>query len=136
MYHSFILWVALAVLHRLKTQRISIVAVHGLDGHWRRSWTADNGVFWLQDLLPSKLPNARIYSYSHDSRTRGSDVPLTLDISDHGSALVSDLTVERILTAVSHIQSLRIIFRPFICLEPEAELINIDRTTTHHLFCA
>ncbi|OHF04062.1 hypothetical protein CORC01_00401, partial [Colletotrichum orchidophilum] len=78
---------------------LDIIAVHGLDGHWRKSWTAENGVFWLQDLLPTRVPKARIYSYSHDSRTRGGDVPFTLDISDHGNALVSDLTIERGLTA-------------------------------------
>ncbi|KAH9233425.1 hypothetical protein K456DRAFT_1838259, partial [Colletotrichum gloeosporioides 23] len=76
---------------------ISIVAVHGLDGHWRRSWTADNGIFWLQDLLPNKLPKARIYSYSHNSKTRGGEVPLT-DVSVHGRELVRALTAERIQT--------------------------------------
>ncbi|KAH9232177.1 hypothetical protein K456DRAFT_1798044, partial [Colletotrichum gloeosporioides 23] len=77
---------------------LSIVAVHGLDGHWTRSWTADNGVFWLRDLLPESLPEARIYAYSYDSRTRGGDTPLTLDISDHGRELVSELTLTRQLT--------------------------------------
>ncbi|KAF4462762.1 eukaryotic translation initiation factor 3 [Fusarium albosuccineum] len=74
---------------------IDIVAVHGLDGHWRRSWTADNGVFWLQDLLPPLIPSARIYSYGHDSRTRWSDTPLSSDISDHGQDLVAELSMER-----------------------------------------
>ncbi|CAI0645455.1 unnamed protein product, partial [Colletotrichum noveboracense] len=77
---------------------IDIVAVHGLDGHWRRSFTAENGVFWLQDLLPAWMPSARIYSFSHDSRTRGGDVPLTLEISDHGKELVSELAITRQLT--------------------------------------
>ncbi|KAK1623386.1 hypothetical protein BDP81DRAFT_384530 [Colletotrichum phormii] len=76
-----------------------IIAIHGLDGHWRNSWTSGDGVFWLQDLLPIRVPQARIYSYSHDSRTRGGEVPFTLDMSDHGIALVRDLTIERGLTA-------------------------------------
>jgi hypothetical protein len=81
-------------------QRQSIVAVHGLDGHWKDSWTADNGVFWLQDLLPHDFPKARIYSFGHDSRTRGGTKPLTLDISDHGKDLVTSLTNERYLSKV------------------------------------
>ncbi|WJG37392.1 uncharacterized protein FOBCDRAFT_149100, partial [Fusarium oxysporum Fo47] len=74
---------------------LSIVAVHGLDGHWKRSWTADNGCFWLRDLLPSIIPGARIYSFGHNSKTRGSTVPLAYDIPDHGKELVSALSIER-----------------------------------------
>lgn len=81
----------------------SIIAVHGLDGHWNRSWTADNGVFWLKDLLPQLLPTARIFSFSHDSRTKWGDIPLTLDISDHGKDLVSELTIVRQLSHVSNL---------------------------------
>ncbi|KAF5588729.1 Pfs domain protein [Fusarium subglutinans] len=77
---------------------VDIVAVHGLDGHWRRSWTAKNEVFWLQDLLPSEIPCARIFSYSHDSRTRGSETPLDWDVSDHAKALLTALSTERRLT--------------------------------------
>jgi len=71
-----------------------------MDGHWKESWVDDNGVFWLQDLLPQVLPQARIYSYSYDSRTRG-DSPLTLDIYDHGKELVAALALQRQLTDVS-----------------------------------
>ncbi|KAF8529705.1 hypothetical protein BU17DRAFT_36641, partial [Hysterangium stoloniferum] len=49
----------------------SIVAIHGLDGHREASFTADNGVFWLQDLLPEALPFARILTYGYDARTQG-----------------------------------------------------------------
>ncbi|KAK1753768.1 hypothetical protein QBC47DRAFT_47883 [Echria macrotheca] len=77
---------------------IDIIAVHGLDGHWKDSWTADNGVFWLQDLLPTDFPRARIFSFGHDSRTRGAPKPLTLDISDHGKDLVTSLANERYLS--------------------------------------
>ncbi|KAI6749901.1 hypothetical protein HG531_007166 [Fusarium graminearum] len=77
---------------------VDIVAVHGLDGHWKRSWTATNNAFWLQDLLPVEIPCARIFSYSHDSRTRGSETPLDWDISDHATALLTTLSTERRLT--------------------------------------
>jgi hypothetical protein len=48
----------------------SIIAVHGLDGHRRTSWTANNGVLWLRDLLPSVIPGARVltYGYNHSCR--------------------------------------------------------------------
>ncbi|UZP35142.1 hypothetical protein NXS19_002958 [Fusarium pseudograminearum] len=82
---------------------VDIVAVHGLDGHWRRSWTATNNVFWLQDLLPVEIPCARIFSYSHDSRTRGSETPLDWDISDHATALLTTLSTERRLTQTERI---------------------------------
>lgn len=78
----------------------SIVVVHGLDGHWKRSFTAPNGIFWPQDLLPQLVPAARIYSFAHDSRTRGSNEPLTLDISDHGRDLVAELAMARQLSKV------------------------------------
>lgn len=69
-----------------------------MDGHWRRSWTADNDIFWLQDLLPRELPRARILSFGYDSRTTGGHKPLTLDIIDHGKDLLSDLGLHRRLT--------------------------------------
>lgn len=77
---------------------VDLVAVHGLDGHWKDSWTAKNGVFWLEDLLTRVLPKARVFSFGHDSRTRGGDKPLTQDISDHGKDLVRVLSEERHLT--------------------------------------
>ncbi|OCL02322.1 hypothetical protein AOQ84DRAFT_357452 [Glonium stellatum] len=39
---------------------VDIIAVHGLNGHRDKTWTAGNGVNWLRDLLPQDLPNARI----------------------------------------------------------------------------
>lgn len=50
----------------------SIIAVHGLDGTWNKTWTAENGVFWLRDLIPQLIPDARVFSYGYDSRTRAS----------------------------------------------------------------
>ncbi|KAF5246377.1 hypothetical protein FANTH_6893 [Fusarium anthophilum] len=82
---------------------VDIVAVHGLDGHWERSWTATNKVFWLRDLLPSRIPCARIFSYSHDSRTRGSETPLDWDVFDHAKALLTALSTERRLTQTERI---------------------------------
>ncbi|KAH8744418.1 hypothetical protein F5882DRAFT_497181, partial [Hyaloscypha sp. PMI_1271] len=45
-----------------------IVAVHGLNGTARKTWTdEDSGSFWLEDFLPGALPNARIMTFGYDS---------------------------------------------------------------------
>lgn len=41
---------------------------HGLNGSGRKTWTdQDTGTFWLEDLLPSSLPDARIMTFAYDS---------------------------------------------------------------------
>jgi hypothetical protein len=47
---------------------IDIVAIHGLNGDAERTWTHENGTFWLRDLLPMALPGARIFSYGYPSQ--------------------------------------------------------------------
>jgi hypothetical protein len=47
---------------------LSIIAVHGLNGHPTKTWTADNGRFWLQDFLPADLPYARIFTFGYNSK--------------------------------------------------------------------
>ena len=78
----------------------SIVAVHGLNGHREKTWTADNGVNWLQDLLLEKIQNARIFTWGYDANTH-SDSPISVQyLYDHATQLVSDLTLERQLSEV------------------------------------
>jgi hypothetical protein len=49
---------------------VDIIAVHGLNGHYWRTWTAtsksDKENNWLKDL-PSKIPEARVMSYGYNS---------------------------------------------------------------------
>ena len=71
------------------------MAIHGLDGHWKKTWTTQSGVFWLQDLLPDIIPTARIFSYGYDSRTHGSSPVSEQYIWQHATALISDLTLIR-----------------------------------------
>ena len=52
--------------------QLSIVTLHGLDGHWRKTWSTNSGDFWLRDFLPSAIPDARVLSYGYDSRTHDS----------------------------------------------------------------
>jgi hypothetical protein len=46
----------------------SIVAVHGLNGTAKKTWTDKNsGKFWLEDFLPEALPQSRIMTFGYDS---------------------------------------------------------------------
>ncbi|EKG09964.1 hypothetical protein MPH_12926 [Macrophomina phaseolina MS6] len=47
---------------------IDIVAIHGLGGDLRETWTHKNGTLWLRDLLPRSMPGARIYTYGYPSK--------------------------------------------------------------------
>ena len=44
--------------------KVDIILVHGLDGHPRDTWTADNGVFWPSQLLPKSV-QARVLVYGY-----------------------------------------------------------------------
>jgi hypothetical protein len=45
----------------------SIVAVHGLGGGSCKTWTHRDGTFWLHDLLPKDIINARIMTFGYDA---------------------------------------------------------------------
>jgi predicted alpha/beta-fold hydrolase len=44
-----------------------IVMVHGINGHFRQSWTLKNGKegMSIENLIPSYIPGARIMSFSY-----------------------------------------------------------------------
>lgn len=54
-------------------EAIDIVALHGLNGHWEKTWQSDKstskagGPMWLRDFLPQQIPHARIMSFGYDS---------------------------------------------------------------------
>ena len=76
----------------------SIVAIHGLDGDRKESWTTENGTFWLRDFLPGDLPNARILTYGYDSATRGRMQLSNQTLYDHAEDLVNKLVIQRKIT--------------------------------------
>ena len=79
----------------------SIIAIHGLDGHPKWSWTAENGTFWLCDLLPNKIPHARILTYGYDANTRGQQQLARMSINNLAEDMVSSLAIFRRATGVS-----------------------------------
>lgn len=83
-----------------QTGIIDIVAVHGLNGHYRKTWTAlsegAKGECWLQDFLPEQIPNARIMSFGYNSAVQFSKS--VADIGTFAEGLLEDLMARRITT--------------------------------------
>jgi len=73
---------------------LSIVAVHGLGGHWEDTWTDENGKLWLRDFLPSQIPEARIMSFGYNADTANSKA--VTDIDDVATDLLNRLGRERL----------------------------------------
>ncbi|KAF5709861.1 tetratricopeptide-like helical domain-containing protein [Fusarium globosum] len=91
----------LAVLSEGTNPIVDIVAVHGLNGHREKTWTAENGINWLRHLLPDDVPRARVLSWGYDANTHAASGTSSLLLYDHARTLVSDLTRERTLTKCS-----------------------------------
>ncbi|CCA76425.1 related to tetratricopeptide repeat domain protein-Neosartorya fischeri [Serendipita indica DSM 11827] len=75
---------------------VDIIAIHGLDGHRERTWTAGNGVLWLRDLLSIDIPNARILVYGYDADTRSRECVSTQTIYQHADKFLKSLSRQRI----------------------------------------
>lgn len=78
------------------TYDFDVIAIHGLNGHPRDTWTYDKAegqVFWLQDFLPKALPGARIFTYGYDSNLFLSSS--TGDIDTYAKGLLDHLNLER-----------------------------------------
>ncbi|KAI5842141.1 hypothetical protein DFP73DRAFT_498411 [Morchella snyderi] len=74
---------------------LDLVCVHGLNGHREETWTAENGILWLRDLLPSVVPRVRVLSYGYDGRTSGPRLISCQTLHDHAVGLVTDLSQRR-----------------------------------------
>lgn len=75
----------------------SIVAVHGLGGDYKRTWTGAKDKLWLQDFLPVQLEQeniaARVMSFGYNSSTVFSKS--VTDIEDTAADLLIRLYDER-----------------------------------------
>jgi hypothetical protein len=72
---------------------VDIVAIHGLNGHYSKTWSTSSvkggRINWLKDMLPQRIPNARIMSFGYNANVQFSKS--TADISDFVEGLLSDL---------------------------------------------
>ncbi|KAF8529510.1 hypothetical protein BU17DRAFT_60307 [Hysterangium stoloniferum] len=80
---------------------IDIVAIHGLDGHREQSWTAENGILWLKDLLPQRLPHARIATYGYDASTGSESSKIEETLYGHAQNFISRLALFRTRTTTT-----------------------------------
>ncbi|KAI1168207.1 Alpha/Beta hydrolase protein [Nemania serpens] len=68
-----------------ETPKLDIIAVHGLNGHYRNTWTykpeSPAETIWLADILPDKLPGCRVMSYEYDASVESMSVGTIRDIA-------------------------------------------------------
>lgn len=77
---------------------IDIVAVHGLQGDAIRTWTHEKSqICWLRDLLPRKIPNARVLSWGYLANTNswGGKSTTSDRILHHAETLIEELQINR-----------------------------------------
>lgn len=74
---------------------VSIIAIHDLNGHREKTWTAENGVLWLQVLLPATIPNARILVYGWDADTHSKEHVSSQTIPRHAEKFVQSFSRQR-----------------------------------------
>jgi hypothetical protein len=76
---------------------IDIIAIHGINGHYTKTWTGMSAtgqhMNWLKDFLPEKLPPARIFSYGYNSAVQFSKS--TASIADFADELLSHISSHR-----------------------------------------
>lgn len=76
---------------------IDIIAIHGLNGDFQRTWSSRNkdGIYvnWLRDLLPADMGNARIMSFAYNSSVQFSKY--ITDIFDFADQLLENLVLLR-----------------------------------------
>ncbi len=62
---------------------IDVVAIHDFSPHLSdgtASWVDDNGESWIQDFLPSEMPNARIWTFNYRSDENTELEPLAVGL--------------------------------------------------------
>lgn len=84
--------------HSTSTRRgpptVDIVAVHGLRGDARNTWTESKSKkLWLQDFLPIDIDVPRVMSFDYNAAAAFGNT--TAEICDHASSLLGSLIARR-----------------------------------------
>ena len=90
---EYVFWSPVLLKARL-SNFISVIFIHGPQGHATRTWTASK-VCWPKDLLPKSLPYARIMTFGYNT-LETNEPPLR--IRDLAKILLDSLTNNRRLT--------------------------------------
>ena len=78
----------------LSEESVDVVAIHGLNGHYEKTWTDERSGFnWIRDAIPKILPTARITTFEYNSAVQFSKS--TSDIYTFGDQLLESLLVVR-----------------------------------------
>jgi hypothetical protein len=72
---------------------VDVVAVHGLQGDAYETWTHENGTMWLENILPDKIPFARIMTFGYNSTVAFSSSAAKLE--DKSVELINRLSMKR-----------------------------------------
>ncbi|KAL8371673.1 hypothetical protein RB595_001463 [Gaeumannomyces hyphopodioides] len=80
---------------------VDVVLVHGLDSplkdptdrHRTKTWTAEDGTVWPLDLLPKRLPRARVLCYEYNASIRGTTQQAR--VKDHADGLLQQFMTKR-----------------------------------------
>lgn len=72
---------------------IDVVAVHGLQGDSHQTWTHENGIMWLESILPDKIPYARVMTFGYNSTVAFSSSAAKLE--DKSIDLINRLSMKR-----------------------------------------
>lgn len=87
--------------HILISSSSSIVAVHGLNGDSKNTWTSRQiNAFWLKEFLPLDVPHARVMTLGYNAHAAFGNT--TADIIDHAKSLLSSLVDKREEEDVGH----------------------------------
>lgn len=72
---------------------LDIIAIHGLHGNAIGTWTHEDGCMWLRNILPSRLPGSRIFSFGYP--TNGTQCREKVTISDIARNVLENIKGER-----------------------------------------
>jgi len=65
---GFGLHTLVAPKHQNDPNAIDIVAIHGVNGHYAKTWTHEaTGFNWIHESIPKELPESRVMTFSYNS---------------------------------------------------------------------